>query len=356
MRSVRAHDLALVTTGPSCTIAEQVQQIDGAFAVDARLCALRVFYPDRGSDEGTLIRQIASALPRDASVALTLVPVPSYGLRRDAYGIEAMGVVGPTASAVRLAADPIRGGPFVAGLRCGRYIFTAAQRASRASSLAIESKQVMEALGATLAGLEVGFADIVRMNRWYHAAGTKEAWAPSALAVAAFYREPGPVATAISLAVPFTAGHSIQIELMGMVEPDGTPLPKTHSWPKGLWDWPIHLPYKHGLSCGGLAFVGGQVSLDEHAEILDADRLDRQVARSLKNIDRVLEGLNGTRKRMLRLGAYYQIPSPDNADFTAASTVLRELAGSAEPTTLVGFQNLSYPQMRVEIEAIAELA
>ena len=27
---------------------------------------------------------------------------------------------------------------------------------------------------------------------------------------------------------------------------------KAYSWPDGHWDWPIKLPYKHGVKCGNM--------------------------------------------------------------------------------------------------------
>lgn len=355
MRSVKARDLVLVTTGPSGSVEEQIRRILGVCGTDTRLCTLRVFHTDRDCDEASLTRRIASALPRNAAVVLTFVPVPSYGLSEGGFGIEAMGVTGAEMGKVHVARGLSAFDPFVAGLRCGRYFFIGAQRASRSSSLIAETKEVMEALSQTLSELGVHFSDIVRMNRWYHADGTKAAWAPPAQLVAGFYQEPGPVATAISLAVPFQAGLSLQIELLGMVATDGTPFPKSHSWPDDHWDWPIHLPYKHGLLCEGLIFVGGQVSLDARAEVIDPERLDLQIARSLKNIDRVLEGFSGRSKRMLHLDAYYQVLTSVDADLNSGSLALKHLAAGVSPVTLVGFRNLSYPQMRVEIEAIAEI-
>lgn len=355
MRSVKARDLVLVTTGPSGSVEEQIRQILGVYGTDTRLCALRVFHPDRDCDEASLSRRIASALPENTAVVLTFVPVPSYGLSEGGFGIEAMGVTGAEMGKVHVARGLSAFGPFVAGLRCGRYFFIGAQRASRPSSLLAETKEVMEALSKTLSELGVHFSDVVRMNRWYHADRTKAAWTPPAQLVAGFYQEPGPVATAISLAVPFQAGLSLQIELLGMAATDGTPFPKSHSWPDGHWDWPIHLPYKHGLLCDGLIFVGGQVSLDAGAEVIDPERLDLQIARSLKNIDRVLEGFSGRSKRMLHLATYYQVLTSVDADLNSGGLALAQLAAGVSPVTLVGLRNLSYPQMRVEIEAIAEI-
>jgi len=54
-----------------------------------------------------------------------------------------------------------------------------------------------------------------------------------------------------------------------LLRTDGRRLPRRHVWPQGHWDWPIHLPFKHGLKCGDLIFVGGQVSLDGRGAVID---------------------------------------------------------------------------------------
>ena len=376
---VRVGELVL-TGGAAGDPAAQVAAIGRALATEAAglgdLCLLRAFYQAEAFDPVALRAALAAALPEGAKVALTLVPVEWAGLGDaglgdaglgddgtkggrlsvEAVAVEAVAAVAVEAVAVVGRLHAVVGeGPFVAGLRRGRFVFLAGQAGAAVGSLAEESRSAMLALGRTLAGLGAGFGDVVRMNRWYHAGGTKEAWEPSALAVAGFYAEPGPIATAIPLPVALPDGRSIQIELMGMIGEDGAVLPKTHSWPVGLWDWPVHLPYKHGLACGGLGFVGGQVSLNRAAEVIDPEHLDRQVRRSLAFVDLVAAGL-GQVKRLLHLGVYYEIPPGGLAGGAPGAKEIAALGRGAVPAVLAGFANLSYPQMRVEIEAMVELA
>lgn len=347
--AVRSADLILTGGGAGDAPAQIASILDALAthgATPADLCLLRAFYR-AGEPEVALRQQIANALPSEVRTALTLIPVAKAG--ECTLSIEAVAV---TASTLRTAPNPDGPACFVAGLRRGRFLLLSAARATPAGIVA-ESREVMTALGETLSVLGASFGDVVKMNRWYHADGTKDAWAPSALTVASFYTEPGPIATALSLPVPFPGGQTIQIELMGMLAPDDTPLPKHHSWPEGLWDWPVHLPYKHGLACGGLGFIGGQVSLDENAQVIDPDHLDRQIARSLSCIDRVAAGL-GPVARQLHLGIYHEIPDTSPSG-QAGAAALAALASGPTPNVLAGFAHLSYPKMRVEIEAIVEL-
>jgi len=354
MNWARAGDLML-TGGGQGPLETQIADILHALQSEGlgpeALALLRVFYRP-GNPEEVLRRALASALPAHARLALTLVPVPQAGAGDGQLSLEAVAVAGPD-----LALAPPISPPqpqFLKGLRRGRFLVLSAETAMGNLGLPLESHALMQRLGATLAALGADFGDVVRMNRWYHAAGTKDEWEPSARATAAFYREPGPIATAISLPWPLPDGRAIQIELMGMRGIDGAVLPKHHSWPEGLWDWPIHLPYKHGLACGGLGFVGGQVSLDAKAEVIDPDHLDRQIARSLANVHKVAAGL-GRVERVLHLGCYYETP-PGGMDGDAPGAAdLRALAAGASPAVLAGFDYLSYPAMRIEIEAIVAL-
>ena len=160
----------------------------------------------------------------------------------------------------------------------------------------------MRRLGHVLERLGAGSGDVVKMNRWYVAEGTADVWEPSARAVAAFFTEPGPVATAISLPGWLPDGALIRIELLGMIGIDNSPLSKSHAWPAGHWDWPIHLPYKHGLTCGDFTFVGGRGSIDQQARVLDPDDFQRQTLRSLGNIGRVLEAGADATAGLAKLG------------------------------------------------------
>jgi len=183
----------------------------------------------------------------------------------------------------------------------------APDKLERREGIVVESRLVMERLEETLQQLGCSFDDVVKMNSWYFGPASKDDWEPSARAVAGFYREPGPVATAIPLAFPFDDGALIRIELMAMRNEDGRALERVHSWPDHHWDWPIHLPYQHGLLCDGLAFVGGQVSLDSHAEVIDPGNFEKQVKRSLNNIDLVLRELGLSNRDLLRIGVFYEV-------------------------------------------------
>ena len=67
-------------------------------------------------------------------------------------------------------------------------------------------------------------------------------------------------------------------------------LARTHSWPEGHWGWPIHLSHKHGLRCGEMIFVGGQVDLDSVGNVRHSGDLETQTGEVMGDMARVLEG------------------------------------------------------------------
>ncbi len=65
---------------------------------------------------------------------------------------------------------------------------------------------------------------------------------------------------------------------------------RTRVWPAAHWDWPCHLSHKHGIRCGEMIFVGGQVDNDAEGALLHPDDLSAQTAVVIGHIDTVLAG------------------------------------------------------------------
>ena len=53
------------------------------------------------------------------------------------------------------------------------------------------------------------------------------------------------------------------------------------AWPDSLWDWHVHLPYQHGVRCGDLIFLGGQVSLDRQGRAVNPGDLSAQTHQAM---------------------------------------------------------------------------
>ena len=48
---------------------------------------------------------------------------------------------------------------------------------------------------------------------------------------------------------------------------------KRHVWPEGHWNWPIDVTHKHGVRCGEMMWVGGQVDLTPEGVVCNPDDL-----------------------------------------------------------------------------------
>src|SRR5262249_61934197 len=98
-------------------------------------------------------------------------------------------------------------------------------------------------------------------SRWCVGGGTVADFGLAALGCAAFFAEPGPAATGVPLPRHARPGQQIKIEAVAMLGEDGRHLPRRHSWPDSLWDWHVHLPYKHRLAPQALIFPRAPRSL-----------------------------------------------------------------------------------------------
>ena len=77
-----------------------------------------------------------------------------------------------------------------------------------------------------------------------------------------------------------------------------------HVWPEGHWDWPIKLPYKHGVKRGNVVFVGGQVAMDEAGKVLYPGDVARQTEIAMENVKKVLAGFGARMDDVVKLNRF----------------------------------------------------
>ena len=94
-------------------------------------------------------------------------------------------------------------------------------------------------------------------------------------------------------------------DVIAMRGSDGSRLPRSHVWPTGHWDWPVHLPYRHGVRCGDLVFLGGQVSLAPDGEVLQAGDMVAQTTTAMDFIGKVLGDFGLTFDNVIKVNAFY---------------------------------------------------
>jgi enamine deaminase RidA (YjgF/YER057c/UK114 family) len=302
------------------------------------LVKLGVFYVPGSVDGVALPEALAAALPAGCRPAATMVPVEALA------GPGALLVEGVAAEGEKRAlAGP---GPFAEAVRCGELLLTSAVTVGEApGDIVRQTELVIARLREILAELGCELDDTVKANIYYVGTGTKDDWEVAARIRGGAFREPAGAATGIPVPGFREDGVVTSIELWAMRGEDGAPLPREHFWPEGHWDWPIHLPWKHGYRCGGLAFVGGQVSLRGFGEVVDPGRLEVQTQTAMENIDRVLHGFGLGLEDAVKLTAFYE----DRGQLLALD------AGNAA-ATVVALPYLAYREMVVEIEAIAAAA
>ncbi len=128
---------------------------------------------------------------------------------------------------------------------------------------------------------------------------------------------------------------------------------KQCSWPKGHWNWPIKLTHKHGLRCGDMIWVGGQVNLTTDGVVLNPDNLEAQTAAVVQNISSVLKEFSAGPADLVYLNAFYvNEGSVDENEFLIMiANSLPERTRTAITPIPVAY--LAYEGMLVEIEGYA---
>jgi enamine deaminase RidA (YjgF/YER057c/UK114 family) len=120
---------------------------------------------------------------------------------------------------------------------------------------------------------------------------------------------------------------------------------REYSWPEGHWDWPIKLPYKHGVKAGNMIFVGGQVALDEQGNVLHPGDIVRQTEIAMENIRRVLAEFGATLDDVVK---------GTKEEWEVAAKIRASYFKEPGPAaTGIPLPTLAYEGMMTEIEVIA---
>jgi enamine deaminase RidA (YjgF/YER057c/UK114 family) len=80
---------------------------------------------------------------------------------------------------------------------------------------------------------------------------------------------------------------------------------KQHVWPEGHWNWPIEISHKHGVRCGNMIWVGGQVDLSPEGVVLNRGDLNKQTQAVIKNIASVLSEFGCDLTDLVNLNCFY---------------------------------------------------
>ncbi|MDA0704578.1 MAG: RidA family protein [Proteobacteria bacterium] len=128
---------------------------------------------------------------------------------------------------------------------------------------------------------------------------------------------------------------------------------RNYVWPDGHWSWPIKVTHKHGMRCDEMFFVGGQVNLTPEGEVLNKGDLAAQTNAAVDHIETVLGELGADLEDVVKLVMFYVNDGSVN-EREALATLRARFKGEVPPAVMpVPLPVLAYPEMVVEIEAIA---
>ena len=295
-------------------------------------------YHDSSLDDGHVRAAVRRALPEQCRPVMNVLPVRDPALPGAAVVLDAAAATGPRTLIGNPAAPD--------AVRVGNRIWVGGTR-GEGDGIFSQTRSVIERLRMVVAESGADLDDCVKMNISYVGDGTEADWEPTARLRGSAFREPAAAATGIPY--PRLPDRALtQFEILAVAGSKGT---RRHGWPEGHWDWPIHLPWKHGCRAGDLVTVGGQVSLDGRGQPIDPDDLARQTLTALRNIERVLATVDARMADVMQVTAFYE-GSP--AELETILTCTRGAFG-AEPPALVPvpLPFLAYDEMVVEIEVIA---
>lgn len=136
-----------------------------------------------------------------------------------------------------------------------------------------------------------------------------------------------------------------------------TPLTRQRLMPAGSWDWHVPTPFSQGWRVGELVFVGGQLSADEHGNVVGEGDIEVQTRNVFEAVTRVLEEGGATWRDVVKLNTYYCCNETGDAvkAFWEKMTRIRlEYLPTPGPAgTAVRVAGLMYDGFLIEVEAIA---
>ena len=250
--------------------------------------------------------------------------------------------------------------PFSQGVRCGKMLFTSGQTSEdengltqRPGNLGGQSRVVLNKLQRLLNNLGADLDDAVKVNVFNVEPGEQEDWKSGALIRASYFKEPGPAATGLSLPRMANPELMVRCDIIAMRGTDGGRLHRQGVWPTGHWDWPVHLPYRHGLKVDDLIFLGGQVSLSPDGSVIDPGNTEAQTHTAMKNIQRVLAEFDLDFEHLVKVNTFY-VGSNGQQDLLKNARIRCDYYRDPGPaSTGIPFSYLAYKDMLIEIDCIA---
>ena len=134
---------------------------------------------------------------------------------------------------------------------------------------------------------------------------------------------------------------------------DGARVPRTLSWPKGHWDWPIRVSFQQGVKVGKLIFLGGQYACDVAGKAVAVDDREAQTRITMEFIRRILHEYGASMDDLVQSKCFYK--SDGTPEALHANLAIRSACFSepAQATTSVPLATMGLEGLMLEIEGIA---
>lgn len=128
--------------------------------------------------------------------------------------------------------------------------------------------------------------------------------------------------------------------------------------PEGHWNWTMPVKFSQGWQIGDLIFVGGQISADEHGQAIGAGDIELQTRNVFENVRAVLRASGADMDDIVKLNTYYVFDGEGDelTRYWEKMTRVRMeyLAEPGPAATAVRVAGLVYPDLLIEVEAIAQ--
>jgi enamine deaminase RidA (YjgF/YER057c/UK114 family) len=329
------------------------------------LVRLVVYFVGDAVAEAQLTLQLAQIIGDDTRPVLNLISLPELcypGMRVEIEGVAMRGEDNAALPrrCLHLPDMPFLPVAFSHVVQCDDIIFTSDISAvgpdgmvRAPGNLTQQSQIMMEQLSRVLDAVHADMADVAKLNVWYVGDGTAQDWEKPAKIRAGFFPDPGPAATGMPVTRFADPDVMARINVTAMRSPDGGRREKTFAWPEGHWNWTTPLPYKHGNKCGRMIHVGGQVSLDAAANVIDPGDMVAQTRRAMENIANVLAEFDATLDDVVKVTTFYQGAASAKALHENLMIRSQSYRDPGPATTGIPMPALVYENMVIEIEVIA---
>jgi len=330
---------------------------------------LNVFYVGGTLDEEiALLRRIRRHVTGEVPPVISLVALPRLAYPGMAITLDAVAVDNRDGAMPRRVAQPANhwqwpgDAQFSQGIRCGELLFVAAQSARDArgairheGDIVAQAQLTIDNIARVLGAMDADLDDVVKLNTWFVGFGTDEDWRRAARVRSEAFRFPGPGATGVPVPQPYPDGGLIRQDCWAVRGADGRPLPRSLSWPKGHWDWPMRVTFQQGVKVGSMIFLGGQYACDVEGKAQAAGDRRSQTRITLDFIGNILAGFGASMDDLVMSRCFYLCDGTpeslhDNLAIRSAS-----FTDPAAATTSVALKTMGLEGLMLEIEGIAIL-